>query len=124
MGADKALLDLAGTTAIGRIVATCRAAGVDDVLVVRRDGAQPLPPGLAARTVAVLPGGEMADSLRAANAVLPADTGAVVVFPVDHALVEAETLLALLAALRRPGAAVALPLFRGRPGHPIALARA
>lgn len=122
MGADKALLDLAGTTSIERVVRTCRTAGVDDVLVVRRDGAAALPAGLAARTVVVPPGGEMADSLRAANAALAEGADAIVVFPVDHALVEVETVLALLATVER-GAGVALPLFRGKPGHPIALAR-
>ncbi len=122
MGADKALLDLAGTSAIARIVATCRAAGVDEVVVVRRDGAAALPAMAATRVVVVPPGGEMADSLRAANSALPATTERVVVFPVDHALVEAETVLALLATVER-GAAIALPLFRGRPGHPIALRR-
>lgn len=124
MGADKALLDLAGTTSIERVVNTCRDAGADEVLVVRREGAAPLPPTLAARTVTVPPGGEMADSLRAANAALPAGTDAVVVFPVDHALVAAETVLALGAALARPGAGIVVPLFRGRPGHPVAMARA
>ncbi|MBL8755827.1 MAG: NTP transferase domain-containing protein [Planctomycetes bacterium] len=122
MGADKALLDLGGTTAIARIVATCRAAGVDEVLVVRRDGAAPLPAGTAAQVVVVPPGGEMADSLRAAQAALPASSTNVLVFPVDHALVEAETVVALLATVER-GAAIALPLFRRRPGHPIALRR-
>ncbi|HEX5050878.1 MAG TPA: NTP transferase domain-containing protein [Planctomycetota bacterium] len=124
MGGDKALLDLAGTTAIERIVATCRAAGVAEVLVVRRQGAPPLPDGVSARTVLVPPGGEMADSLRAAQTALPRETGAVVVFPVDHALVQAETVLAVLALLRRPGCGVGLPLFRERPGHPVAMARA
>jgi FMN reductase (NADPH) len=122
MGADKALLDLGGTTAIERVVATCRAAGVDDVIVVRRDGAAPLPPSLAARAVVVPAGGEMADSLRAAGAsARDGGDAVVVVFPVDHALVEADTVLALVAAVHG-GAAIALPLFRGRPGHPIALA--
>lgn len=124
MGADKALLDLAGTTAIERVVTTCRAAGADEVLVVRRDGAAPLPAGLPARTVVVPPGGEMADSLRAAHAVLPGGTTAVLVFPVDHALVAADTALALLAALQRPAAGIALPLCRERPGHPVAMTRA
>lgn len=124
MGADKALLDLAGTSAIERVVATCRAAGVDDVLVVRREGAAALPAGLAARVVVVPPGGEMGDSLRAAAAALPATTTAVVVFPVDHALVQAETVMAVLALLQRPGCGIALPLFRERPGHPVAMARA
>jgi len=126
MGADKALLDLGGLTAIERVVRSCRAGGVDEVIVVRRDGAEALPAGLPARVVVVPSGGEMADSLRAAAALLPVDgaTGAdaVVVFPVDHALVEAETVAALLHALAG-GAQVALPLFRDRPGHPIALRR-
>ena len=123
MGADKALLDLAGRTAIERVVATCLAAGVDEVVVVRRDGAAALPAGLPVRTLVVPPGGEMADSLRAALGALAADVAAVVVFPVDHALVEAETVLALLATLVQPGCGVALPLFRGRPGHPVAMTR-
>ena len=122
MGADKALLELGGTTAIERVVATCHAAGIDDVLVVRRDGAAALPAQLVATTIVVPNGGEMADSLRAAGEQLPDDTAAVVVFPVDHALVEAETVLALLATLAQPDCAVALPLFRGRPGHPAAFA--
>jgi nitroreductase/CTP:molybdopterin cytidylyltransferase MocA len=122
MGADKALLELGGTSAVERVVATCRAAGVDEVLVVRRDGAAPLPASLPARVVVVPPGGEMADSLRAALAHVPADGAAVLVFPVDHALVAADTVLALLAAVVA-GAPIALPLYRERPGHPIALAR-
>ena len=43
MGADKALLDLGGATAIARVVQSCRDAGIADVLVVRREGADPLP---------------------------------------------------------------------------------
>lgn len=123
MGADKALLDLAGRTAIERVVTTCLAAGVDEVLVVRRDGAAALPAGLPVRTLVVPPGGEMADSLRATQEALAADVAAVVVFPVDHALVEAETVLALLATLVQPDCGIALPLFRGRPGHPVAMTR-
>ena len=124
MGADKALLDLGGKPLIARVVATCRAAGVDDVIVVRRRGAEPLPSGLPARVAEVPPGGEMADSLRAAHFALPPAARNVLVFPVDHALVAADTLLALFALLERPGIEVALPLFRGRPGHPIVLSRA
>lgn len=121
MGADKALLDFGGHPALALVVDTCRAAGIDDVLVVRREGAAPLPALPGMQTIVVPPGGEMADSLRAAHATLPADTANVVVFPVDHSLVQAETVLALLAAVGRGG--IALPLFRGKPGHPIALAR-
>ena len=121
MGADKALLDLGGRTAVERVVASCLAAGCDEVVVVRRQGAQALPANLPGRVITVPEGGEMADSLRAALAALPDATGHVAVFPVDHALVEAETLAAVLARLDRGDCSIALPLHRERPGHPIAL---
>ncbi|MBX3462561.1 MAG: NTP transferase domain-containing protein [Planctomycetes bacterium] len=124
MGADKALLDLGGRTAIERVAATCRAASIDRVVAVRRAGAAPLPSSAGVQAVEVAGGGDMAASLRAAHRVLPADVDAALVFPVDHALVEADTVLALTALLRRPGCAVALPLFRGRPGHPALFTRA
>lgn len=124
MGKDKALLDLGGRTAIERIVATCRAAGVDDVLVVRRRDAEALPAGVDATVVTSSGKGEMADSLRLAYMKLPRDAQVVIVFPVDHALVEVDTVLALRAALEQDGCGVTLPLHRGRPGHPVALARA
>lgn len=120
MGADKALLDLGGRTAIERCVASCRSGGADEVLIVRRDGADALPQ-LEARIVTVPSGGEMADSLRAAQAALPAATERVVIFPVDHALVEAETVAAVLARVDR---GIALPVCRERPGHPVAMTAA
>lgn len=123
MGADKALLDLGGTTAIERIAQQCRAAGVEEVFVVRRIGAAPLPAAATVRVVQVQGGGEMADSLRAANAALSPAVTKVVVFPVDHALVMADTVLGLLACLDRPGCGIALPLFRDQPGHPVAMMR-
>jgi CTP:molybdopterin cytidylyltransferase MocA len=44
MGADKALLDLEGTTAIERIARALLAAGIDELLVVRSHDAASLPP--------------------------------------------------------------------------------
>jgi nitroreductase/CTP:molybdopterin cytidylyltransferase MocA len=124
MGRDKALVDLGGSVAIARLVATCRAAGVDDVVVVRRANAEALPDGLGVRTVTTGDEGEMADSLRLALRNLPGDADAVVVFPVDHALVTADTVRALVAMVGDAGCGIALPLFRERPGHPIAMTRA
>jgi len=123
MGADKALLDLGGITAIERIATTCRTAEIAMVVVVRRSGAAPLPANLETHVIEVDGSGDMAASLRAAVAALPESVDRVVVFPVDHALVGPETLLALLAVLDRPGCGIALPLFRQRPGHPAAFRR-
>ena len=72
MGADKALLDLGGVTAIERIVAQCRAAGLGPVLVVRSRGAAALPSlGEGVHVVATEPGLDMANSVRAGAHTLP-----------------------------------------------------
>jgi nitroreductase/CTP:molybdopterin cytidylyltransferase MocA len=123
MGKDKALLDLGGVTAIERIVATCRTAGVDGFVVVRREDAAPLPETLDVQLVTTSGKGDMSDSLRMALLKLPRDVEAVLVFPVDHALVEVDTVMALRARLQRGGCAIALPLFRDQPGHPAAMKR-
>jgi len=124
MGADKALLDLGGVTAIERIVAQCRAAGLGPVLVVRSRGAAALPSlGEGVHVVATEPGLDMANSVRAGLRALPVEAARVVVFPVDHALVMADTLAATAARLLEPGVAVCLPLWRERVGHPAAFRR-
>ncbi|MFK7738992.1 MAG: NTP transferase domain-containing protein [Planctomycetota bacterium] len=135
MGQDKALLDLRGRTAIERVVTTCKAAGIETVLIVRRSDADPLPDSVVGNAevgVAAVPGvtvvttggkGEMADSLRMAYLKLPREAEAVVVFPVDYALVEADTVLALRATLQSSDVDIALPLYREHPGHPVALRR-
>jgi nitroreductase len=124
MGADKALLELGGQAAIARLCEQCLQAAASLVLVVRARGATPLPAlPPAVRTVEVDGEGEMVDSLRRALAALPADATTVVVLPVDHALVAADTIAAVGALAQQPGAGIALPLFRGRAGHPVALRR-
>lgn len=125
MGADKALLDLAGMTAMERIARSLLAAGVDELLVVRSHGAAPLPSlPIAHRVVLVSGDGDMADSLRAAERELPTACHVALVLPVDHALVEADTIAAVVAMAQRDGAAIARPTFRGKPGHPVAMRRA
>jgi FMN reductase (NADPH) len=124
MGTDKALVDLGGQSAIGRVVEQCLGGGVDEILVVRSRSADALPalPDRV-RAVEVDGKGEMADSLREALARLTDGVDRVVVFPVDHALVMADTVGAVHGALLRPGAGIALPLFRDRVGHPAAFRR-
>lgn len=124
MGADKALLDLAGRTAFEHVAEQCLAAGIDDLLVVRREDAALLPQPQRTPPIQIARwsgDGDMADSLRIAESRLPEAATTVVVLPIDHALVLADTIGAVAAAAQRPGIAIALPLFRGKPGHPIAL---
>ncbi|HLU40140.1 MAG TPA: NTP transferase domain-containing protein [Planctomycetota bacterium] len=121
MGGDKALLDLNGEPAIAHAVGACRGGGARRVVVVRAAGADPLPADLDVEVVEADQGAEMIDSIRAGLRAL-AGCAAAVLFPVDHALASAATVRALVRRLRaaeRP--AFVLPLYDGRPGHPIAV---
>ena len=119
MGADKALVDLGGKTAVERVVASCHVAGVDWVRIVRAADSSPLTGALAALEVKVS-GGEMLDSVRAGAMHLPENCVGAVVFPVDYAMVTDQTVCAVVEAVRE-GHAVVLPLEGARPGHPIGL---
>ncbi len=124
MGMDKSLAELGGRSLISRVVDDCRAAGIQDIVVVRREGASALPGDVVAqvREVSVPAGGEMIDSIRAGISELEADTVHVVLFPVDYAMVGAETVALLLEQLAA-GAEIVLPICDERPGHPIGLVR-
>jgi len=140
MGGDKAQLDLGGVPALRRVLQSCADAGVARIAIVRRRGAQAVPgvdpaagrgpdpqwaPQL--RWVEVDGEGDMTASLVAGREALASAGGCdrILVLPVDHAMVAADTLAAVLAALlpRVPTdpTAIALPLWRGRPGHPVGL---
>ena len=125
MGADKALLDLGGQTAVEWVVNACREGCVDPVIVVRAAGAMPLPSSLRARTVVVSNSSAMIDSLRGGLAALPTATAGcagALVFPVDYPLVSPATISSVVAELLAGGDLV-LPLYSERPGHPIGLAK-
>ena len=120
MGQDKALMDLGGRTALQRVAAHCAAADLD-VLVVRRRGAQDVPGSQELRKVIVQEPLEMMDSLRAGLRALSGSCPGALIFPVDYAMVEPDTLRAVRAALEGGSESLVLPLFHERPGHPIGL---
>jgi CTP:molybdopterin cytidylyltransferase MocA len=100
-----------------------RAAGVESVwATLPPDLPSPLIPGLRAIR---LPEGDLAmlASVRAGLALILKDTlcQGIVLHPVDHPLVRAETIRALLSVPSLD--AVAVPSFGGRGGHPIRLPR-
>ena len=126
LGTDKALVGLPDgrggeEPAIARLARWCRQAGCDPVIAVRRADAAPLPDGLLDDVVAV-DTAEMIHSVRAGLDSIPR-VDRVLIIPIDHAGVAADTVAAVLAATAdAAGAArIALPICRGRPGHPIAV---
>lgn len=119
LGADKAHVELGGATAIERVCAHLRELACDEVIVVRRQGAAPLPTGLDVERIDC-DTDAMLETLRAAWRARRSTLRArVLVFPIDYAMVRADTLRTLLTG----AAPITLPLCRGRVGHPLVLAR-
>ena len=123
LGADKALVELGGRTAVERLVRNFRAAGCAPIVIVRQRGAAALPADLAA-TIVEVDSEEMVESLRCGLRAWTDDPPrSLLVTPIDHAMVGASTIFQLENELRTAGdsQAVVLPICRGRPGHPVGL---
>ncbi|HVL48986.1 MAG TPA: NTP transferase domain-containing protein [Candidatus Thermoplasmatota archaeon] len=122
MGSPKALLDFGGERALARVVRIARATGADPVVVVLATDTLPIVsaalPDLPATLVEnPATGAGRTGSLLRGLAVAPA--GPVFVHPVDHPLVRASTLDALVVGLGTHE--VARPVHAGARGHPILL---
>lgn len=121
-GHPKALTDLGGRAALERLVDACEAAGIQSPLVVlgaHFEQVRAALPHLDARVLWVRnPRPDEGRTGTLQRGLTNARAQTVLVLPVDHPLVAAETLRVLLAA---PGAWVT-PERAGRGGHPIKLA--
>ncbi len=127
MGFPKALLTIGGETFAQRAVRVAREAGLAPVCVVVGSAR----PALAAAHPELVSGlvvnphperGQLS-SLRVGLVSLPPEVDAAVVLLVDHPLVSSETIRALLRARRTAGAAIVVPVSRGRRGHPVLFGR-
>jgi len=128
-GGDK-LLAVVGDKPIARHAFQGLAAGVRDgpIVVVARPDAAALKAALAGWEYCVWaenPDADsgMASSLQAGLAALPADCDAAFIALADMPLVSVQTYKALASALR-PGDYAAIPVYQGRRGNPVLLARA
>lgn len=129
MGAAKALLDAGGTTFVSRLAETLARGGCRPVVVVGPSGAGKLAEEveLGPGELVVNPGGRggQIGSLCAALNHLEglADPPAAVAFtPVDNPAAAPETVRGLVEAWRRSRAAIVLPRYGGRRGHPVVAA--
>ena len=121
MGRSKATLTLGplGRTFVDAIAETLDAAGVAAVRVVVAPGLDRTPRN---GVVNPDPSAGMLSSVQCGLRAFREDLDAVLVWPVDHPLVEHETVLAMIAAFRREGTPVVVPIHDGRRGHPVLFA--
>jgi molybdenum cofactor cytidylyltransferase len=121
MGRSKAQLPTGprGRTFVEAIKETLDAAGVFAVRVVVAPGSE------RPDSYSVLnpnPSAGMLSSVQCGLRAFPEDLEAVFVWPVDHPLVERETVVAMIVAFRAGEASIVVPTHEGRRGHPVLFA--
>jgi len=124
MGAFKPLLPFGGTTVVGACVASLRAAGADEVVVVvghRGEEVRGALAGAARVRFAVNESArsEMGVSVARGFEALPAECAAALIALVDQPAVPPAEMERLIDARRRTGARLVVPEWRGRGGHPV-----
>jgi len=132
MGRPKALLPVGdGDTFLSRVIATLRAAAVDDVVVVLGHEAEAIAGSLEDRDVqaravvnADYDRGQLSSLIAGVHAVDRPGVSAVLVTLVDVPLVSADTVRAVLERYRATGALIVRPVRGPRHGHPLIIDRA
>lgn len=124
VGGPKALLDLAGRSALERVLTALRGGGLENLRVVLGAEAEQVAAqidlsGVAVTHTADIDRGQTA-SLKAGLALGPVDDDGFVVHPVDVALVEEDSVATLRSAFLARGdeTSIVVPSVAGRRGHP------
>lgn len=128
MGTPKMMLPWNGTTVLGRVLEVCRAAGLQNALVVsgaERAAVEAIAAAGQARTVhnADYAGNEMLGSLQVGLRALPAGARAVVMALGDQPQIEEAVVRQLVDAFTKLEARLVVPSYQMRRGHPWLIAR-
>jgi molybdenum cofactor cytidylyltransferase len=124
MGQPKALVPFQGSTFIEHLIAATRHARVGITRVVLGAGAEGIRTRLKIDPAWIVVNGDwqkgQLSSIHAAIRSLPAGVSdGILVCPVDHPLISAHLVAALIAAFDSSGKMIVLPKHRGRRGHPV-----
>ena len=113
-----------GRRFIDEVVGAAAASGADPIIAVVPPGLEVPAPARPAVTDRGAVGGEQMESVRIGLARLAnTSVAGALLWPVDHPFASVGTVLALVDAHRRTGAAVTVPTHDGRRGHPVFFAR-
>jgi nicotine blue oxidoreductase len=125
IGGPKALLELAGETFAAACVRRLRRPGVEGVIAVLGHAAETvraaLPEDVRTLTNPRVDDGMLSSLLLGLDAAEAAGATAVLVHPVDHPVISAATVDAVVGALAG-GTPIAVPSWQGRGGHPTGFA--
>lgn len=122
MGTSKQLLPLADKPVIHHGLHTLFATPARPIVVVLGPGGEAVQEAIVPFSITLAwnrdPEGDMAGSVRAGLALLPADCTGVLIHLVDHPLVTVATVQALCAAHLTTPQSIIIPTCNGRQGHP------
>jgi len=133
MGQPKALLPLGGETCVARVARLLRACGADPVVVVTGIHDAIIREALSGTGAGTSPlivfnpaheSGQISSLIAGLDVVESTPAEAVVVAPVDHPAVRADTVARLILCWGRARPPVVRPVFSGRHGHPVIFDRA
>jgi len=125
-GAPKLLMRFGESTVVGCVVAALQKAELSPIVVVAGSHHPRIAEALRDTAARVLrnpaPGRGMISSVRVGAEALPADLDGLVIALGDQPRVNADVILRILRVLRTSGKGIAIPVCRGKRGHPVALA--
>jgi molybdenum cofactor cytidylyltransferase len=124
MGQPKALVPFQGSTFVDHLIAATRHPRIGITRVVLGAGAEGIRANLQVEPSWIVVNAEwltgQLSSIHAAIRSLPAGgTEGILVCPVDHPLVSAHLVAALIAAFGADGKLIVVPKYHGRRGHPV-----
>ena len=128
MGTPKATLSFRGRTFLEVIVETLLEGGIERIVVVLGHGAREIERQvkLEPEQVVINPryrSGQTSSLQAGLHALIADNAEAAVLCLVDHPAVSAQTVRRMVATFRESGAAVVIPTYLGRRGHPVLLAQ-
>jgi molybdenum cofactor cytidylyltransferase len=124
MGTPKALLKIGDNTFIRHIIETYRSSNVQRTVVVLGAHAAEIQKDLSGLDVVVATNqdyaqGQLSSVIVGTGIAESLGSSAILIHPVDHAVVHSKTINDLVARFRETGSLVVVPSFEGKRGHPV-----
>lgn len=124
MGEPKALVKIGGTSFVRHIVETYKKTQINDLIVVTGVACSEIERELSGKDVAIIQNpqshlGQLSSILTAIEALRPSSPDGVLIHPVDHPAVNADTINTLIDKFNNDRPLIVLPVCEGKRGHPV-----
>jgi len=123
MGSPKMILPYMGMTIIEKVIENVTSSSVDETVVVVGCDSEKVLEAIAGRLVMHIVNDNyksgMLSSVKCGIGSLPEDFRAVLIFPGDQPMIEAEVINLVINVYKESGRGIIIPVFNGKRGHPL-----